>query len=83
MTRSFLKLTAAILLGGAIVSQAQAEEWYFPYKTPYAVRAPQGHLDTQRSGKDQRRYAKRTQRGQSAPWSACTYRGGPKSEWTC
>ncbi len=40
MTRSFLKLTAAIVVvGGTLTGQAQAEStWRFPYKTPYAVR---------------------------------------------
>ena len=46
MTRSFLKLAAAILVGSVITGQAQADEGHFPYKTPYAVPVAQKQTET-------------------------------------
>lgn len=92
MTRSFLKLAAAIVVGGSIISQAQADEWYFPYKTPYAVRMPPQHtekdvtaFDVRRRGEYKRHFARRPQqRPFVTPSRSCTYRGGPKSnQWVC
>jgi hypothetical protein len=84
MTRSFLKLAAAILVGSVITGQAQADEWYFPSKTPYAVpvaQKPTETLPAQRRGKYTGRY---TIRKSGAPSRYCSYRGGPKSNgWDC
>ena len=74
MTRSFLKLAAAILVGSVITGQAQADEGHFPYKTPYAVPVAQKQTETLP-----------VQIGNSgAPSRYCSYRGGPKSnQWDC